>query len=500
MTRRGRIAVVFASVVIGVAASARGQTIWYVDDDATGGGSGSTWEDAYVELQAALALAVAGDEVRVAQGSYWPDYDVDLALHDGNRESTFRMVNGVQIYGGYAGLAEDEPDARSITEYETVLTGDLGGDDLPGFVNNEENSYHVVTGSDADADALLDGFTITAGNANGVAPHDYGGGMYNVTGSPTVANCTFKDNSAYEAGGGVFNWVNANPRLTNCDFDGNHSFYGGGMHNYDSSPIVSRCTFVNNAAYMSGGAIDNADGSNAIIFNCSITQNSADNGGGICNWWNSNSTITNSVLTQNSASDYGGGMFSYYSSPKLFNCAMSGNIAGGGGGALALNDSSAAVTNCIVWDNIPDGIFGMSATVRYSNVQDGFDCPSCEGNMDADPLFVRKFGPGLDEEWGTEDDDKGDLHLLAGSPCIDAGDNLAFLNLAVGLGGLTASGDLDCRARFIDDPATTNVASASLALIDMGAYEFQMFRPADLNQDDVVDAEDLAQLLASWGP
>ena len=63
----------------------------------------------------------------------------------------------------------------------TILSGDIGTVD-----DNSDNSYHVVTGSDTDITALLDGFTITAGNANVVGEKGTGGGMVNAGGSPTV--------------------------------------------------------------------------------------------------------------------------------------------------------------------------------------------------------------------------------------------------------------------------------------------------------------------------
>ncbi len=57
---------------------------------------------------------------------------------------------------------------------------------------------------------VLSGFTITGGN---------GGGMYNLSSSPTVTNCTFSGNTA-SSGGGMFN-ANSSPTVTNCTFSGN---------------------------------------------------------------------------------------------------------------------------------------------------------------------------------------------------------------------------------------------------------------------------------------
>ena len=76
-------------------------TTWYVDDDATPG-DGTAWETAFAELQPALAASSAGDEIRLAQGLYRPDYDPITGEHDGDRAAIFTLVNGVTITGGWA--------------------------------------------------------------------------------------------------------------------------------------------------------------------------------------------------------------------------------------------------------------------------------------------------------------------------------------------------------------------------------------------------------------
>jgi hypothetical protein len=183
-------------------------TVWadiiYVDTDAAGANDGLSWTSAYNYLQDALNAAVAADEVQVAQGAYTPDQGAGISA--GNRYATFQLINGVTIKGGYAGFGEPNPDARDVELYQTILTGDLAGNDGANFANNTENSYQVVTGSGTDATAVLDGFTITAGNANGTGIYRYGSGMYNDQGSPTVENCTLRNNWASSAaGGGMYN-------------------------------------------------------------------------------------------------------------------------------------------------------------------------------------------------------------------------------------------------------------------------------------------------------
>ncbi|MFQ5924009.1 MAG: hypothetical protein ACE5M4_14315, partial [Anaerolineales bacterium] len=197
------------------------QSLLYVDDDAGGANNGLSWCDAFIHLQDALALAAASGgavtEIRVAQGIYKPDQGASQTPGKRKRDVTLQLVNGVSLYGGYAGCGASDPDERSVSANVTILSGDLNGDDstyadqssceTAGGVwfgsacttigNNGENSYHVVTGSGTDATAVLDGFTVTGGNANGALfGQKFGAGMYNGPGSLTVKNCIFVMNTA----------------------------------------------------------------------------------------------------------------------------------------------------------------------------------------------------------------------------------------------------------------------------------------------------------------
>lgn len=195
--------------------SAFASQIIYVDTDAAGADDGSSWADAYVFLQHALGDAEANDEIRVAQGTYKPTDGMVWIPEFDERELTFQLINNVSIKGGYAGYNEPDPNARDIELYKTILSGDHNSNDsqvsdpcdLLNDPNRAENSYHVVTGSGTDETAVLDGFTISGGNAN-TDSNSQGGGMYNEGGSPTAINCTFTGNSAKSDGGGIYNTGN----------------------------------------------------------------------------------------------------------------------------------------------------------------------------------------------------------------------------------------------------------------------------------------------------
>jgi hypothetical protein len=184
----------------------------------------------------------------------------------------------VAIYGGFAGFGEPDPNARDINAYETILYGNIG------LRVHTDNSYHVVTGSGTDVTAVLDGFTITAGNANGSYPDNVGGRMCNMRGSsPTLTNCTFRGNSVVWDGGGMFN-LSSSPTLTNCTFSGNSAKYsGGGMLNDESSPTVTNCTFSGNSAEWDGGGMSSRDDSPSTLTNCILWGNTARTGAQIYN-------------------------------------------------------------------------------------------------------------------------------------------------------------------------------------------------------------------------
>ena len=218
----------FVVILLAIIGAANGRTI-YVDDDAAGANDGSSWIDAYKYLQDALAVAIDGDEILVAQGTYQPDRGGDQEI--GDRAATFRLMNSVTIIGGYAGVGEQDPDARDVQLYETILSGDLNDNDvevaetrdLPTEPTRSENSHHVVR---IEADVVSDGFTVTGGNADGTALDSIasqGGGIIG-WGSPTLINCTFISNSASSpdgAWGGGVNLTQGNPILTNCVFSMN---------------------------------------------------------------------------------------------------------------------------------------------------------------------------------------------------------------------------------------------------------------------------------------
>ena len=361
MVNKGNITIrqaVFVVLTILCSYTAAMGEVIYVDDDARGINDGSSWENAFNYLQDALAVASDGDEIRVAQGIYTPDCNSAISDGTGDREATFQLRSNISLKGGYAGFGQIDPDARDIEAYRTILSGDLNGDDidvndpaeLESEPTREENIYHVVTCS---SNAILDGFTITGGNANGprLGTNLYrsGAGMYNNGGSPTLINCIFKGNCGHNNGGGIYN-KGGNSNLVNCIIIGNYSnFDGGGIYNELSNTSMTNCTITDNFAGSEGGGIYN-EGSNPSLINWELIE--------ISKWNNyielyisQNKKITNCTFIDN-MSHSGGGMYNDNSSPILIDCKFIGNATNfRGGGIYDDNGSNPILNKCILIGN-----------------------------------------------------------------------------------------------------------------------------------------------------
>ncbi|MFQ5413909.1 MAG: hypothetical protein ACE5E6_05575, partial [Phycisphaerae bacterium] len=433
MNRRGLGLILgIVAVLCSPGRPAWGQIVWHVDDDAAPGGDGQSWETAFLDLQTALGVAEPGAEIRVAAGVYRPDGA------SGNRSLSFNLVSGVSLLGGFAGLGGADPDARDPVLFVTTLSGDLLGDDGPDFTNTGDNSLHVVRGTGVGPTAVLDGFVVSAGNADGgAAPDGNGGGLLlNGSGSPTIRDCVFAGNSGVSSGA-VYN-LGGNPSFVRSRFTGNRaaSLNGGAVYNTaNSNGVFSQCVFIGNTAETVGGAVSAFDG-NATFRSCVFLGNMATHGGGISVQGTGVVSVATSTFSQNMATTAGGGINVLTGTALVSDSILWGNTAGGG------SVESAQVAG--------------AASVNYSCVE-GLDALGGIGNIGTDPLFA---DPGSDPP---------DVHVSTGSPCIDSGDP-AF-------DPLPGETDIDGDPRVVNDR------------VDMGMDEFVT---NDCNMNDVDDDEDIA--------
>jgi probable HAF family extracellular repeat protein/predicted outer membrane repeat protein len=327
------------------------QLVLYVDDDATGEQTGNSWQHAYRYLQDALTNANASQkvvEIRVAQGVYKPDQGATMT--SGDLEATFHLTNHVTIKGGHAGLGEINPDARGVDAYETVLSGDLSGDDvgvsdaadLLEEPSRADNSYHVVTGHQTDQTAVLDGFTITGGNANrGYWVAYYGGGITADSAGMQLVNCKIESNVAAQGGG--LHIGSGGTKLTDCTFSGNAAVHAGGMLNGGPQTTVTDCEFIDNYADTSGGGTICTD---AVFTRCSFIRNRAGvSTGGAVNNDCSAPTFDDCTFIDNTSSYAGGAIYNYEGYLEITHCTFVGNSSDNGG-AIYQGDTDTILTGC----------------------------------------------------------------------------------------------------------------------------------------------------------
>ncbi|WP_020599170.1 LamG domain-containing protein [Spirosoma panaciterrae] len=424
----------------------------YVKANASGANTGADWTNAFTDLQSALSYPCSQSltEIWVAAGTYKPTSTTARTI-------SFTMKNGVAIYGGFAGnetnLADRPPiDPVSGNPSSSTLSGDIGT-----LGNASDNAYHVLFNPQGlNTTAVLDGFVITGGNANGSGSNINGGGVFNnasgsgTTCSPTFRNCSFQSNSASLNGGAIFNYGTlgiSSPVLVNCAFVNNTSNsstngYGGAIFNYGnnggtSSPTLTNCWFVGNSAFSEGGAIYNygsgsGSTSSPILTNCAFVSNWAKVGGAMVNHMENGGT----------------------SSPVLTNCSLQSNSAVVGW-AIHNIGSNLTLTNSVLFNN------GRVNTFSYSN---GASITATYSLLDASALTASLdvSGPGNLTTTSSPFTSTATVALNACSSAINAG-NPASTTATSGPYSATNLPATD----LLGNPRIGN------GRVDMGAAEFQ---------------------------
>lgn len=396
-------------IMCGVVAS----SIYYVNVANTNPGNGLSWGTAFLDLQDALDVVGSGNQIWVAQGTYYPS---ELNGSSDPREATYRLIAGVEIYGGFVG---NETDVHEREPYvnQVHLSGDLNNDD-GGSGGNSENAYHVLLADNLTGlPPVLDGLFINGGNADGTAPHHSGGGL-------KVMN--YSDDST------------AIPRIFQSVFAYNNGINGGAIAvtGVNSGVTITRGLLVHNVASADGGAIRN--GGITTLDNCLISANRAGGEGGAIYNNQESCILTNNTIVQNAA--------------RLGGCiyAVSGSIS---------------ATNTILWGN--ETVIGSNSQVvlvkatfngNYNCIQAHDGNIQGEGNINKNPRFTNELGNDGIARTGDEN-----FRLFQQSPCIDAGDNTAVDN-SIDIAGVT---------RQLDDPYTVDTGNnpSGLPIVDMGAYE-----------------------------
>ncbi|MFC1603775.1 PKD domain-containing protein [Planctomycetota bacterium] len=373
----------------------------------------------------------------------------------------------VSLAGGTIILSDNE-----LYIYESVT---VDGSAIGGITLDAGGQFRVVSIQGSIEVSFIE-LTLSGGNSSS------GGGIFNVSGTLALTNCTISSNSS-SSGGGIYN-VSGALTLTNSTISGNssssysssHSSSGGGIYNDSGTLTLMNSTISGNSSSSyysyspsSGGGIYNDSGM-LILTNSTISGNSSYSyysyssyyssyGGGIYNV-SGTLILTNCMISGNSTSSttlsYGGGIYNDWGMLTLTNCTVSGNSSSSGGG-IANISGAVALNNSIVALNIASD----------NDILGGF--MDSNSLISIDPGFVLNPSAGDDGQWGTVDDDPGDMHLLPDSPCMDAGLDA----LAVDAEGNPLSTDLDGQPRFVG------------VAVDIGAYEYSSLGEIDLRVSHV---------------
>ena len=142
---------------------------------ASGANNGTSWRNAYTDLPDSPG-GRNGGPADLGRGR-----DLQADRWDPTAPISF-VKPGVGVDGGFAGT-ETALEQRDWRTNVTTLSGDLLGNDSgmvdPDNITMADDSYHVVVNNATGSGTILDGFTITGGNANNTSNQsgEDGGGI-----------------------------------------------------------------------------------------------------------------------------------------------------------------------------------------------------------------------------------------------------------------------------------------------------------------------------------
>lgn len=339
--------------------------IRYVKPTATGTGDGSSWDNASGDLQKMIDdladnnVSQQAGEVWVAAGTYKPQSQLISGM---NYSASFRMRDGISVYGGFAGNeTSKQKRAKGTMPWDftnvTVLEAAYYESKLA-WTNSKwtvgSDSRHVVwfapmSGeSDFTRITTLDGVTVQGGYAQGNTglddfKTDCGAGVYMDGANAYLSNCIVRENYATGNGGGVYL---KNGRVQTSLIYNNNADADGGAVYVENRGLVHRSMLTNNSAlngagvYLYNGAEAGSDDPDhpeyLILSTCVVSNNTVRGNGAVyCDKGGvlmQNTITNNECVTATDATDV--------------NASQTGGI---------YVDEYALVLNSVLWNNQMQG-------------------------------------------------------------------------------------------------------------------------------------------------
>ena len=450
-------------------------SVYYVRTDGNDNSDGLSWEHALRTVTAALDKAegypVAANRPRiwVAAGTYTGTIDDNDKIH--SQPYAYKMVEGVNVYGGFPDSGAPGEDDRDPNTYKTILQAQENKPEYPTSASASagwKNVGRVLVQRDHfGVETVWDGLVFRYGSLNT-------GYRYSITG-----NIMNLDTKIIGECGGAGVYMMGNSVLENCVIENNLILAdkkniisnSGGIHTvaggvFCRGGVIRNCQIINNsirvysqqeggngAAFSYGGGlyILNDDNYTAAIFNSLISGNRAEAlewnnetvtyhtmaiGAGACqisgNFYN-NTIVGNTAKTENStySNIMCGGMF-VYDTAEIYNCIIYNNKEEGG---RNIGISSPENLNLQVLSvDIPEGSSGDKPNndgysimkerihVYYSNV--GYTDADSNAYESSSLVYGNVTYASRNNVSGYPNfvgESTGDYHLLTGSPAINTG-------------------------------------------------------------------------------
>ncbi len=391
--------------------------IWYVDDDATGPGSG-TFDDPFPTIQQGINAAESGDTVLIRDGTYKSngnrnlfvdgkaitlrsEHDSTQCVIDAEGFSTIfnikdvtggtltiqgiTMTHGVSIRGG-ALYAEDSNVSLAGVRCISNAAGYDGG------AAYFENCNVSLTDTTCDSNRTI-------------SQSASGGAVYAWNSKLRVEQCAFTNNLA-RGYGGALGAESCDVAMSDSTFSSNGSpfkgaYYGGAVSIYPGHADIKRCTFENGWAYEVGGGLFLYDDSPASfppsrVIDCKFSHNQADTGGGL-QLLSLRAIVKGCEFTDNVSAGYSGSGGGLYASGNITinGCVMARNTAQGEEGlgsamVLALY-GTIRVSDCVATNNRGNS----TIAVQSFGAADKAYISNCIFSANSSPVCVAGYAPTL---------------------------------------------------------------------------------------------------------